>query len=357
MAPRRTAAAGFTGEGISVVDPRLIPDWDARVRQLPGATFFHGAAWTRVLAETYGYEPLFLVECRSGALQSVLPLMEVSSWLTGKRGISLPFTDRVEPLCADCDAFDRLYRFAEQLAAERGWRYLELRGGRHWRPQARASVAFHSHLLRLESDTKALFSRFDESVRRAVRKAEKGGLDLGFHQDLPAMREFYDLVCRTRKRHGVPPQPFAFYSAIQRLVIGEKSGWIVLARHQGKPIAGAVYLHSGRGAIYKFGASDEAFQNLRANNLVMWSAIQRYASEGYETFDFGRSSLHHEGLRRFKLGWGTEEAVAEYLEYHFARHEFILGKDDTKGWHTRVFGVMPSSLSQMVGQVLYRHIA
>jgi len=354
---RRTEAAESSHAGISVVDPRLVPDWDLRVQALPGATFFHGASWARVLGDTYGYTPLYLIETIEGRMSAVLPLMEVRSWLTGRRGISLPFTDRVEPLCPDQASFDRLYREAEGLAALRGWKYLELRGGRHWRPLARASVSFHSHSLRLVKDTAALFLGFEESTRRAIRKAERSGLDVEFHQDQAAMREFYELVCRTRKRHGVPPQPFAFYSAIQQQVISEKSGWVVLARHQGKAVAGAVYLHAGRGAIYKFGASDEAFQSLRANNLVMWKAIQHYAVQGFESFDFGRSSLHHEGLRRFKLGWGTEECVAEYLEYHFARHEFVLGKDDTKGWHTKVFGAMPSSLSQIVGQVLYRHIA
>ena len=34
--------------------------------------------------------------------------MEVDSWLTGRRGISLPFTDDCEPLCADDETFKSL---------------------------------------------------------------------------------------------------------------------------------------------------------------------------------------------------------------------------------------------------------
>jgi CelD/BcsL family acetyltransferase involved in cellulose biosynthesis len=357
MALSNPVAAGLSSSGISVVDPRQVPDWDARVQALPGASFFHGSAWAGVLADTYHYKLLYLAETLDGVLQSVLPLMEVRSWITGRRGISLPFTDRVEPLCGDQASFDRLYTLAEALATRFDWKYLELRGGRCWRPQACASVSFYSHILELQPDAKGLFARCDDSVRRAIRKAEKAGLELGFHQDLAAMREFYELVCRTRKRHGVPPQPFEFYASIQHKVLAAGQGWIVLARHQGRPVAGAVFLHSGRGAIYKFGASDEAFQNLRANNLVMWKAIEHYAKNGFETLDFGRSSLHNEGLRRFKMGWGARESMAEYMEYQFADKAFVQGRDDTQGWHTKVFNLLPSRVSRALGSFLYRHIA
>ena len=38
----------------------------------------------------------------------LLPLMEVDSWLTGRRGISLPFTDECEPLYPDAESFKNL---------------------------------------------------------------------------------------------------------------------------------------------------------------------------------------------------------------------------------------------------------
>ena len=38
--------------------------------------------------------------------------------------------------------------------------------------------------------------------------------------------------------------------------------------------------------IYKYGASDERHQNLRANNRVMWEAIRRHAADGFAILDF-----------------------------------------------------------------------
>jgi len=47
----------------------------------------------RVLRETYGHVPLYAARFAGGQLEGLLPLMEVSSPFTGRRGVSLPFTD------------------------------------------------------------------------------------------------------------------------------------------------------------------------------------------------------------------------------------------------------------------------
>jgi hypothetical protein len=123
------------------------------------------------------------------------------------------------------------------------------------------------------------------------------------------------------------------------------------------PVAAAVFFHWGKKAIYKYGASDEAYQHLRANNLVMWEAIKRYARNGFDQLHFGRTSLINEGLRRFKLGWNTEETMIEYVRYDWKEGGFVTAKDEASGWYNRVFRVLPVSVSRLVGSLLYRHVA
>ena len=155
----------------------------------------------------------------------------------------------------------------------------------------------------------------------------------------------------------MPPQPFPFFASIQRHVLAHNHGWIVLARQGALPVAGAVFFHFGGRAIYKFGASDETQQQLRANNLVMWRAIQHYAREGAASLDFGRTSLSNAGLRKFKLGWGTQEEEIGYLRYDPKAAAFVTARDDAQGWHNRVFQALPLTLSRLAGSLLYRHIA
>ncbi len=59
-------------------------------------------------------------------------MMEVRSWLTGKRGVSLPFTDTCDPLGAPTDAlFDEVTRYG----AAQGWKYWESRATRPIAPE------------------------------------------------------------------------------------------------------------------------------------------------------------------------------------------------------------------------------
>jgi hypothetical protein len=64
-------------------------------------SFFHGSAWAKTLQGAYGFKPVYFTASEADGRSSILPLMEVNSWLTGRRGIALPFTDDCEPLYSD----------------------------------------------------------------------------------------------------------------------------------------------------------------------------------------------------------------------------------------------------------------
>jgi len=131
----------------------------------------------------------------------------------------------------------------------------------------------------------------------------------------------------------------------------------VLARADKRVVAAAVFFQFGKKAIYKFGASDDRFQQLRANNLVFWKAIQALAENGVVELDFGRTSLGNEGLRRFKLGWGSQESRLDYFKYDFRSKRFAKGCDRASGWQTRVMGVLPRVMCRWVGTMFYRRLA
>lgn len=342
---------------IQRVNPLEDADWDATVKTYPSASFFHSAAWARVLHETYGYAPAYLRDDEGESQPAFLPLMEVDSWLTGRRGISLPFTDDCGALGADAGSFQRLYQAALALARTRGWKYLELRGDRQFLAEAPASESYFGHTLALHPDEAKLFAGVDDSGRRAVRKAEASGLAVTFSQDPEAMTAFYGLLCRTRQRHGLPPQPFRFFQTIHRHVIAQNLGTVALARLGDEPVAGAVFFHHGSNVIYKFGASNDRFQHLRGNNLVMWRAIARFARNGFTSLDFGRTSLCNRGLRQFKGGWGTTEHCIDYVRFDCRSAQFRRSEDRSSGWHTKVFNALPSFVSRPIGATLYRHIA
>jgi hypothetical protein len=339
------------------ISPLEHPDWDALVTGHPDFSFFHGSAWAKVLTETYGYAPNYFITKEAGKIRSLLPLMEVDSWLTGRRGIALPFTDDCEPLCLDKNSFQKLFQSAVEFGKTRGWKYLECRGGRKFFGGVPSALSFYGHSLDLVPGEEKLFAQLEGSVRRAIRKAEKDGVRVEISQGLEAMKIFYLLHCKTRKKHGLPPQPFSFFLNIHNYILSQDLGMVALASHQQTPVAASIYFHLGDRAIYKYGASDEMFQHLRGSNLVMWEAIKWHLRRGTKKLHLGKTSIANEGLRRFKLGWRSEEEKNEYFNYDLRREKFVTGSDSAFGWHNRIFQLLPGFASRMAGNVLYRHWA
>lgn len=342
--------------GIGLLDPLHDPDWNERVRMHENASFFMTSGWARVLADSYGYHPRYFGEVRNGELTALMPFMEVSSILTGKRGVSLPFTDQCEPITPNETGLHDVFRSAIDHGKRSGWRYLELRPGSGLDAQMPPSTVCFGHVLDLTPGPDQIFRGLRDSTRRNIKRAQNAGVTVTVSDAADDLLEFCRLNCMTRREHGLPPQPAKFFGNIQRHVLARGHGMVVLASYGGNTIAGAVYFHFGRNAVYKYGASDRRYQNLRANNLVMWEAIRRYASDNLRLFDFGRTEPGNEGLLQFKRGWGAVEGPVKYYRYDLRRGEFVTSRLAVAGAHTTYFRHMPMPLLKLAGTLLYRHM-
>ena len=133
-------------------------------------------------------------------------------------------------------------------------------------------------------------------------------------------------------------------------------GFIVLASFRGAPIAANVYFYFGDQILYKYGASDRAFQHLRANNLVMWEAIKWGCDRGYRTLCFGRTEPDNEGLRQFKAGWGAREHLIKYYRFDLRKDAFIKTPTIVNPLYKKIFSKLPIPALNMLGRILYRHM-
>jgi len=176
-------------------------------------------------------------------------------------------------------------------------------------------------------------------------------------QNLEAIKIFYSLQCKTRKKHGLPPQPFSFFLNIHKHILSQNLGVVVMAYWRRIPTAASIYFYFGDRAIYKYGASDLTQQQLRGSNLVMWEAMKWLTGKGAKSLHLGKTSQHNEGLRRFKLHLGAHEEVIDYVKYDLRQGRFVTDTDAIAGWHNGVFRILPGFLSRAAGRLLYRHWA
>lgn len=345
-----------SGVEIERVDPLDAEAWDQPVATHQDHTVFHRSAWARVLMETYGHRPFYLKLAIHGRDAALVPLMAVKSPITGHRGVSLPFSDFAAPLWTDLSQAPLVYSALLELAAWQNWKHLEIRGGGVFPAGAKTYQIYQSHHLDLRADVETIHRRLDPSVRQALRKAERSGIETTVDRSPVAMAQFYQLHARTRRRHGLPPQPLGFFEAIVRNLIRHDMGFVVLAKLAGTPVAGAVFLRSGKQAVYKFGASDTAHWPSRPNHAVMWKAICELVADGCDGLNFGRTSPGDEGLVRFKLSWGSTPSPLTYLRYSTGSHTWLVADQPPAESHPLIFGHLPIACNRLAGRLIYPHL-
>jgi hypothetical protein len=347
---------------LELINPAFYPGWNELILDNKNYSIFHSREWCEVLHKTYRYEPQYFINFNKGKPEALLPMMLVKSALTGKRLVSLPFSDYCEPLIENENEYNDLLKKVIDLCEQYELKYVELRGGTSFLTDQSIYSNGYLHELDLNLGEKDLLENLRSSNKRNIKKATKEGIEVKFTNEFRSIIDFYNLNILTRKRHGLPPQPLMFFRNIGDILL--PSGFCEIAEsiYKGRVIASCVFLTFGKKVLYKFGASDYNFQNLRANDLLFWEAIKRYSHLGYEKFCFGRTSAENESLRHFKMGWGVREIPSHYYRYNIkinkfeSSGKFSFDSPGEVGLYNYIFKHAPKFVLKMIGNIAYRHI-
>jgi CelD/BcsL family acetyltransferase involved in cellulose biosynthesis len=329
--------------------------WLSLVESQSHATIFQHPSWARALADTYGYRAFAIVATdAAGHVYAGLPMMEVASPLTGRRWISLPFTDHCNPVLRDDSALKDLPAALKELRRSSGIPRVELRFCLPPHPGLQSSQAYTLHEVELSEDVEAVYQQIHKMHRRNVRIAENEGVRIEWGTEQRHAHDYYALHLHTRRRQGVPIQPRRFFDQIAEL-LQQGLGFILLAHHEGHCVAGAVFLHWRDTLTYKYGASLPDNRKLRPNNLVMWTAIRWGCQHGFRVFDLGRTDTSNLGLREFKTRWGARETPLSYSVITTQPP-----KPDHNGlerFMTTAIRSSPTWVCRVTGELLYKHFA
>jgi hypothetical protein len=341
---------------IQILNPLEDPDWDALLLRSGDQTFFHTAAWAKALNTAYRFKPLYFAAREDGRLVFLMPMMEVRSPLTGTRGVSLPFADQCPPFFRD----EAVLRAGIQRALDYGrthrWKRIDWRDFGFLDALAAPREEFFVHEIDLARTEAELSAGLSDGNRRNIKKAGREGVDVRIETTWDSLKAFCRLNDITRKRHGLPPQPFAFFKGVFESIIAPGYGNIATASFHGEIVAASVFFRFGAGALYKYGASDMAHQNLRANNLVMWEALKWHRQQGFKTLNLGRSEMKNAGLLQFKRTWGAVESRVRYYRYDFGKGAYVSKPPGGGGLSTKLFARAPLGVLRLLGRLLYKHV-
>lgn len=330
--------------------------WDEFIATHPVASVFHSSPWLRALKLAYGYDPMvFTTSLPSMPLTNALLFCRVTSWLTGRRLISLPFSDHCEPLVSGPLEFDHLLLHLKRYADFGKWKYVEIRPTtcQLTRSGFYPSIKHILHLLDLRASLDELFFNFHKDcVQRKIRRAEREQLRYEEGRSEELLRAFYQLQIMTRRRKHLPPQPLSWFRALAA-TFGERLKIRISWKEDG-PIAAMITIAHKSTMMYKYGCSDARFHKLGGTALLFWKAIQEAKNRGLEQFDMGRSENGNVGLISFKEHWGAVGREISHWTYP-ARIRL-----EPTHWQTallrRVIPFASDVVLKTAGELLYRHI-
>jgi CelD/BcsL family acetyltransferase involved in cellulose biosynthesis len=342
---------------IHVVDPLSDSRWDELVRRHPSASIFHERGWLEALSRTYHYKPLVLTSTPPGEqLENGVVMCRVSSWITGTRLVSLPFSDHCDPLVSKAGELHALLNWLQTECDRQHCGYVEVRpllAANRSDVSLRPSCSYWFHELDLTPSLDEVFRRLHgNSFRRKIRRAEREHLSYEVGHSAQLLDEFYRLLLITRKRHRLLPQPRAWFGNLLQSM-GDKLQ-IRIARKDDRPIAAILALRHRPSVVYKYGCSDETFHNLGGIALLFWKLLEESKAAGAERVDLGRTDLSNEGLITFKDRLGATRKPLTY--YRYAKAPGRAAAIENSRAVRQLLSLLPQAVSSRAGRVLYRHM-
>lgn len=335
----------------------LSPDderWIAYLSSNQQAYIFHHPAWSFLLSECYSYEPFVFAALNSqGEIQAAIPLIRIRSFFNKPRLVSLPFTDHCSPLFSDLATLQYLTNELVALSLEGTISRIDLRSNYPTLPEIYKQSNYVLHRVKLAPDESEVSSRIKPKHFRQVKVAEQRGVRVERGYDRSFIQQFYHLHTLTRRRKGIPVQPWTFFELLVQHITQQGLGFILLAYKDQECIAGAVFLNWNKTLVYKYSASIEKARQLLAMDLLLWTAIQWGCQHGYDWMDMGRTDREDEGLKYFKQRWGAEENPLNYSVLPGETHNLTNG--NIMAFFQNVIRRSPPWVCRMTGELLYKH--
>ena len=307
----------------------LAADGDALLTQTP--------EWVDALCDDGGYEDVTRMYETAGGRRLVLPMVRKRGpWPASHafRG-SMPHACGMGGLVAESRPQpEEMAAIAADLAADpalrTGVRPNPLHGD-EW-----AGVAGHgvvtiprrAHVIDLTGGEEAAWKALAQTARRAVRKAERSGLEVRCSADGTLVPAFYELLEQSVVRWAATQHepvalarwrlhrrdPLSKFEALAARLGEAMKVWVTFK--DGAPAAATVVL-VGANASYTRGAMDKELAGpARANDLLQWLAIQDACRTGCRAYHMGESGASR-SLARFKEKFGARPY--DYRELRFER--------------------------------------
>jgi lipid II:glycine glycyltransferase (peptidoglycan interpeptide bridge formation enzyme) len=176
------------------------------------------------------------------------------------------------------------------------------------------SSEMYTSILSLQMPEEELWMGLDGKARNMIRKAIKNNVHV-VEGDESLVGEYYQMVIATFTRSQIKPQPESYYHRVIQDLGPKGMARLLLANHNNKFIAGAIFLFYKDTAYYWHGASYRDHLSVAPNELIQWELIKWARQNGYKNYDLVRIEPDRlPGIARFKISFGGKTVPCYHLQ-------------------------------------------
>jgi FemAB-related protein (PEP-CTERM system-associated) len=293
-------------------DGSTVERWERFVAACPEATFFHRAAWRRILAGTFGQRPYFLYAEEAGEVRGILPLARQKSLVFGDSLISAPFCV-YGGVAADSEAARRLLEDAAVALGEKlGVDHVEFRNRQPRRDDWERLTTNCTFRKAIDPDPEQNLLAIPRKQRAEVRKGIKRRLVAAPGDEPDACWELY---AASVHRHGSPVYARRYFHDLKTAFGHDCEFWFV--HRDGTPVASLLNFYFRDEVLPYYAGCSARGRDGEVHPFMYWSLMNHAAARGARLFDFGRSPADS-GAFAFKTNFGFEPQPLAY-EYKLIR--------------------------------------
>ncbi len=189
-----------------------------------------------------------------------------------------------------------------------------------FRPSPQTVQPPNTVMIDISGDEEKILARMNQGTRRKIRQSLKNGITYreGTKADVAI---FTGMMNTTGERNEFGVHEPAYYQKVYDLFVPQGDAALILAEHEGDPLAGIMVFAKGQTAWYLYGASSNIKRNLMGAYGIQWAAIQWAKAKGCTEYDMwgipdeDEATLEAQfesrsdglwGVYGFKRGWGGQ---------------------------------------------------
>lgn len=325
--------------------------WNAYVLGNPEGSIYHLYEWGTFFEDFYGFKTLKLAVYDGDDIRAIAELVVMKNYTMKSIVVSLPYFCVGGILSDSPQAEQIISEKIQELTVVHKYGYTLLRNNHVHDEMAYDYVDKRkaTFILSLNSDYENVFNGFERQIRRRIRKGYKSGCEIDISKDY--LDDFYDIYRTNMRRLGSPVHKRSFYSEILDRFPDKYT--ILVVRLNNKVIGAQLLSYFKKTVYLPLASSLEEYNEYSPNHLLYWESIKYGCENGYETCDFGRSTVDS-GPYVFKKQWNATEHPLHYC-YYYSKKET---KSDNRGSYDKLDLIreawkrMPLSVTNVVGPAL-----